>query len=91
MSPLSRGTMGGLLFAENFAHVYSQAIATFWLTLLTVYRGFWPFLRNFKKWELLVRIVLNLNPSLGDVNIFIWLFGLSNHCGLSGLIRNGLL
>ena len=39
----------------------------------------------------LVRIVLNLNPSLGDINIFIWLFGLSNHCGLSGPIRNDLL
>ena len=63
------------IFAENFAHVYSKAFATFWLTSLTFYRGLWAFLRNFKKWELLVRIVLNLNPSLGDVNIFIWLFG----------------
>ena len=36
-----------------------------------------------------MRIVLNLNPSLGDVNIFIWLFGLSNHCGLSGPVKPG--
>ena len=38
-----------------------------------------------------MRIVLNLNPSLGDVNIFIWLFRLSYHCGLSGPIRSDLL
>ena len=63
----------------------------FWLTLLTCYRDFWPFLRNIKKWELLVRIALNLNPSIGDVNIFIWLFRPSNHCGLSGPIRNDFL
>ena len=38
-----------------------------------------------------MRIDVNLNPSLNDVRIFICLFGLSNHCKLSGLIRNDLL
>ena len=79
------------LIAANFADVYSWVFATFWLPLLTFIQGSWPFLRNFKKWELLLRIVLNLKPSLNDVSIFIWLFGLSNYCGLSRPIRNDFL